>query len=136
MLILLALGCNRDADCSGCTGLDLQGPIVRVGEIPPHVFGTDVLVEAVVQDSSGIRGVELFHRPETAVTWHRLPMVLVGGDPFGGWVAQAEIPGNHVYTASLFWYVEAVDASENENVGCSPASCDGDPYRLMVVAGD
>jgi hypothetical protein len=60
-------------------------------------------------------------------------MTEVGGDMPNGYSLQAVIAGDDVYSAGMAWYVEAVDGSDNVNVGCSPDRCDEDPYRFAVV---
>jgi hypothetical protein len=114
--------------------VDLDAPIVRTTAIAaPQVFGEDVLIEAVVKDPSDVFTVTLNYQAETAVEWHNTNMVQVGGDFTTGYFYQGTIKGTQVYSGGMRYYIEAIDNSENSNVGCAPDRCEEDPFHFSVV---
>lgn len=114
---------------------DLEAPIVRTTPVnEPQVYGGDIIIDAIVKDASDVFTVELVYRGETEATWYRKVMGIVGGDETNGYHVQATIRGSDVRSGGLYYYVEAIDASSNSNVGCSPATCDEDPYHISIVA--
>jgi hypothetical protein len=114
---------------------DLEAPIVRTVPVDePQAYGGDIIIDAIVKDPSDVFMVELVYRPETETTWYRKSMGIVGGDSTNGYQVQATIKGGDVRSGGLYYYVEAIDASNNANVGCSPITCDEDPYHISIVA--
>lgn len=113
---------------------DLEAPIVRSSPITdPQVYGQDVLIEAVVKDPSDVFTVTLNYQAETAVEWHNTQMTQVGGDKTNGYFYQGTIKGTQVYSGGMRYYIEAIDDSNNSNVGCAPDRCMDDPFTFSVV---
>jgi hypothetical protein len=115
---------------------DLEAPIVRSSPITePQVYGQDVLIEAVVKDPSDVFTVTLSYQAETAgpQDWHDIQMNQVGGDKTNGYFYQGFIKGNQVYSGGMRYYIQAVDDSNNSNVGCAPDRCKDDPFTFSVV---
>jgi hypothetical protein len=137
MLFLIALGCTNPTirEVPPDAPVDLDAPLVRTTPIDePVVYGNDIFIDAVIKDPSGVLVATLVYRTETAHDWNRVAMGEVGGDETNGVMVEGVIHGVDVYSGGLVYYIEAVDDSENENVGCAPIQCDEDPYRVSIIA--
>jgi len=88
--------------------------------------GEDVLVEAHVEDVSGVGTVTLFFRVNGSI-WTSTPLTAQGGGDYAGF-----IPGYAVTTAGVQYYVEAEDQTAVPNVAYAPQTAPGTPYSFTV----
>ena len=84
-------------------------------------------IQAVITDQSGVASASLFFRGSGANQWSTLIMDKMQGDLY-----QAVIPGTAVLEPKVEYYLEATDASANQNRGLLPAS---GAFSFTVQAG-
>jgi len=107
--------------------VDNLPPNVQLHALAPVYAGEAATVEATVSDVSGVASATLVWRV-VGGAWNSVAMA-----PAGGALYQAEIPGQPV-GVTVEYYVEAVDASENANVGQS-ATATYAPVTLLFADG-
>jgi hypothetical protein len=118
LAVLAAVGCITDdpgiITNPGETGIqgDFTPPVIT--HVPPEgsqVYGETVRLTAeVVDEDSAIFVVQIYYRQETSSMWEDAAMVDSDGD--GTYTGQ--IPGEDVITGGMYYYLYALDASENE----------------------
>lgn len=112
---------------------DAVGPRLRSAPIDaPQRMGVDVLIDAVVDDESGVFDVSVGYRRETAATFTFVALREVGPTE-GGVRYQGEIRGEDVKDSGVYYYLTAVDGSPSNNESCLPAPCEGEPWRFNVT---
>lgn len=120
-----------DQNCDGVdTSDDSTCPVITTTPISvAQPLGEDLLIEAHVTDyESGVSTVHVWFRQETSMTW--IDQELLSIDPFGNY--EGEIPGEEVGSAGMYYYISALDGSENE---CYlPLEGPDDPYYFRVTA--
>jgi len=89
--------------------------------------GTTITIGADVSDPSGIDKVKLFYRYQKDASWSEVEM-----SETKGWYS-AVIPSDAVGPPGVDYYIQATDASENENVGVAPPTAPAYPYSFSVV---
>jgi hypothetical protein len=108
--------------------VDLDGPVITHTPVTtPMPFAQDVLLEASVEDASGVLTVELIYQQETAVAWTTRAMSEVGGGRY-----QGTIPGGDVYSGGMRYFLRATDLVGN--TACEPRDCEIDAWRFGVTA--
>lgn len=106
---------------------DLEPPIIDHTPVTTaQPFGADVLIEAIVTDTSGVISVSVHYRQETSVEWKTKAMAEVGGDLYQGWIS-----GDDVGSGGMRYYLEATDYEQN--TGCMPEDCEVDPWDFAVT---
>ena len=100
--------------------VDVEGPVITHEPIQdPQVYGNDVLIEATVDDDSGVFTVQVVYKHSTGGDgdWKSKVMNSVSSGFY-----QGRILGKDHASSGIRYYIEAIDAIGN--VGCLP---DTDP---------
>lgn len=146
-LLLGAVGCGGDEDTFRIGDPrdipdDVPPRIEHDNDRSPRTQGQAVPIQAVVTDRSEIVDVVLYYQREPdGDQWQSVSMSLdvtppVEDDPSRpNYVADAtgEIPGSFVTSASIRYYIWAVDGSENANEATLPSGAPANFFSFPVV---
>jgi hypothetical protein len=92
-----------------------------------QVYGERVPLSATVTDEGGeVFVVQVFYRQETSSMWEDAPLVDMEGDG----VYEGAIPGSDVMTGGMYYYLYAMDTSENETF--DPAEGEDDAFHFRI----
>ncbi len=114
----------RDTSWEG----DNTPPIIEHEAIETaQVYGDAVLLSATVTDEeSPVFVVQVFYRQETSSMWSHAPLV----DMQGTGLFEGQIPGSEVITGGMYYYLQAMDTSENEVF--DPPEGEDDSYHFRI----
>jgi hypothetical protein len=114
----------RDTSWEG----DNIAPVIEHDPIDTtQAYGDSVMLTATVTDEGGeVFVVQVFYRQETSSMWDDAPLVDMDGDG----VYEGAIPGADVITGGMYYYLYAMDDSENETY--DPAEGEDDAYHFRI----
>jgi parallel beta-helix repeat protein len=117
-------------DNPACTTLDdTEGPsIIHSPVANGQPVGQDVNIQAAVTDPSGVDSVICHYRLQGTSSWTDLALASVGSDLYA-----AVIPGAVVALPGMEYYLEAVDASANQNSRTLPAQGASAPLSFTTA---
>ncbi|NMB76862.1 MAG: PKD domain-containing protein [Myxococcales bacterium] len=108
---------------------DTEGPsITHTPVANGQPAGQDVSIQAAVTDPSGVASVTCRYRLQGATAWTDLSLASVGQDLYA-----AAIPGAAVALPGVEYYLEATDASANQNTRTLPAQGASAPFVFSVT---
>lgn len=107
---------------------DLVAPVIEHTPIETaQIYGQDVAITATVtDDDSGVFVVQVFYRQETSSMWEDIALMDMDGDT----IYEGTIPGVHVLTGGMYYYVYAMDNRENE--AQLPVEGEDDPWHFRI----
>ena len=96
-----------------------------------QVYGDSVQLSATVTDEgTGVFVVQAFYRQETSSMWEDITLMDMDGD----FVYEGTIPGGDVLTGGMYYYLYAMDTSENETY--EPEEGEDDPFHFRISPAD
>ncbi len=138
LLVLMSIACvvddpgvvyqPRDTSWEG----DNTPPVIEHEAIEnAQIYGESVQLSATVTDEeSAVFVVQVFYRQETSSMWDDVPLIDMEGDG----TYEGQIPGADVMTGGMYYYLYAMDTSENETF--DPDEGEDDPYHFRISPQD
>ena len=108
---------------------DLVPPVIdHVWQAMGFTYDGEHHLTAQITDAAGIASAVINYSPDGS-NWQTIPLTNTTGDTWEG-----SIPLQEAGT-TIFYYMQAVDASDNANETFAPPTAPNDPYTMQIVEG-
>lgn len=125
LLAVTLLGGCGNGGVAGQSGNKSDGDSGNPDDVDPPVIdftpfaeaqspAVDLVFNAVITDASGLISVKLYYRPETSGSKDWSSKGFIPGEGDDEW--KASIPADELKSAGIYYYLEAVDLSQNDAV--------------------
>ncbi len=112
---------------TGLQGDNTPPEIVHEAIETSQIYGQPVRLEAQVTDTEGtVFVVQVFYRQETSSMWEVATLMDLEGQGF----YEGQIPGADVITGGMYYYLYAMDSSENE--AFEPPEGEDDAFHFRI----